>query len=161
MHRGAWRATVHGVAKSWTQLNNSHFHFSFSPVCGIQASGVLPWSGHHINLWDGHIPRLAAKLGTVHRHMHIFWDDTPLPTVACLLAHQLQGESCQGLENGSKETSCGWRRALGIWPSHRRWSVQLSSCWARATLLPMPVVLWVAPFSKPGIGGFCSDYAWA
>ena len=27
MDRGAWQATVHGVAKSWTQLNDSHFHF--------------------------------------------------------------------------------------------------------------------------------------
>jgi len=26
MVRGAWRATVHGVAKSWTQLNDSHTH---------------------------------------------------------------------------------------------------------------------------------------
>ena len=28
MDRGAWKATVHGVAKSWTQLSNFHFHFS-------------------------------------------------------------------------------------------------------------------------------------
>ena len=26
--RGAWWATVHGVAKSQTQLSDSHFHFS-------------------------------------------------------------------------------------------------------------------------------------
>ena len=26
MDRGAWQATVHGVAKSWTQLSNKHFH---------------------------------------------------------------------------------------------------------------------------------------
>ena len=25
--RRAWQATVHGVAKSWTQLSNQHFHF--------------------------------------------------------------------------------------------------------------------------------------
>ena len=25
MDRGAWRATVHGVAKSWTQLSNFYF----------------------------------------------------------------------------------------------------------------------------------------
>jgi len=30
MERGAWRATVHEVAKSWTRLSNSHFH-SFLP----------------------------------------------------------------------------------------------------------------------------------
>ena len=27
MDRGAWQATVRGVAKSWTQLSNQHFHF--------------------------------------------------------------------------------------------------------------------------------------
>ena len=27
MDRGAWRATVHGVAKSWTQLSYFHFHW--------------------------------------------------------------------------------------------------------------------------------------
>ena len=27
LDRGAWQATVHGVTKSQTQLNNFHFHF--------------------------------------------------------------------------------------------------------------------------------------
>ena len=27
MDRGAWQATVHGVAKSWTWLSHFHFHF--------------------------------------------------------------------------------------------------------------------------------------
>ena len=26
MNRGVWHATVHGVAKSWTQLSDFHFH---------------------------------------------------------------------------------------------------------------------------------------
>ena len=25
--RGAWQAAVHGVANSWTGLNDKHFHF--------------------------------------------------------------------------------------------------------------------------------------
>ena len=29
--RGAWWDTVHGVAKSWTQLSGEHFHVTFSP----------------------------------------------------------------------------------------------------------------------------------
>ena len=29
MDRGAWWATVHGVAKSWTRLSNCHFLFHF------------------------------------------------------------------------------------------------------------------------------------
>ena len=27
MDRGAWRATIHGVTKSQTQLSDFHFHF--------------------------------------------------------------------------------------------------------------------------------------
>ena len=27
--RGAWQATVHGVAKSWTKLRDFHFTFNF------------------------------------------------------------------------------------------------------------------------------------
>ena len=27
MDRETWQATVHGVAKSWTQLSDFHFHF--------------------------------------------------------------------------------------------------------------------------------------
>ena len=29
MNRGAWQATVHGVAKSWTRLSNKHFIFTW------------------------------------------------------------------------------------------------------------------------------------
>ena len=32
MDRGAWRATVHGVAKNLTQLSDYHFHFTFTLV---------------------------------------------------------------------------------------------------------------------------------
>ena len=30
--RGAWQATVHGVAKSGTQLSDFHHHFHIQPV---------------------------------------------------------------------------------------------------------------------------------
>ena len=30
MDRGAWQATVHGIAKSWTWLSDFDFHFSLS-----------------------------------------------------------------------------------------------------------------------------------
>ena len=29
MDRGAWRATVHGVTKSWTRLTDKYFHFQY------------------------------------------------------------------------------------------------------------------------------------
>ena len=31
MDKGAWQAAVHGVTKSWTGLNNQHFHFHDFP----------------------------------------------------------------------------------------------------------------------------------
>ena len=38
MDTGAWRAIVHGIAKSWTQLSDFHFHFlSFEDLGGISA----------------------------------------------------------------------------------------------------------------------------
>ena len=30
VHRGAWQATVHGVAKSWTRLSDFTFTFTFT-----------------------------------------------------------------------------------------------------------------------------------
>ena len=36
MDRGAWWATVHGVAKSWARLSDSHFHFHRSlMLCSV------------------------------------------------------------------------------------------------------------------------------
>ena len=40
MDRGAWRATVHGVTKSWTQL--SDFHFTSHSLGVVR----LPLCGH-------------------------------------------------------------------------------------------------------------------
>ena len=33
MDRGAWRATVHGVSKSWAQLSYLHFQTEFNLSC--------------------------------------------------------------------------------------------------------------------------------
>ena len=38
MNRGAWQATVHGVAKSWTRLSEKHFRGS---LAGVAFSGVM------------------------------------------------------------------------------------------------------------------------
>ena len=40
MDRGAWKATVYGIAKNWTQLNNQYFH-THIPV--KQSSFRLPF----------------------------------------------------------------------------------------------------------------------
>ena len=39
MERGAWRATVRGVTKSWTQLERLTFHL-FSRCQALSATGV-------------------------------------------------------------------------------------------------------------------------
>ena len=45
MDRGAWLAAVHGVAKSWTQLNDFTFTFYFHALEKEMAthSSVLAW----------------------------------------------------------------------------------------------------------------------
>ena len=45
MDRGAWRAAVHGVAKSWTRLSNFTFTFHFHALEKEMAthSSVLAW----------------------------------------------------------------------------------------------------------------------
>ena len=35
MDRGAWQATVHGVAESWTQLSDFHYGLSCPVACGV------------------------------------------------------------------------------------------------------------------------------
>ena len=45
MDRGAWRTTVHGVAKSWTQLSATRTHKLMQKACreaGIQGGSLLP-----------------------------------------------------------------------------------------------------------------------
>ena len=45
MDRGAWRATVHRVAKSRTRLSNQHFHFSvISSITVLDTEWCLRWS---------------------------------------------------------------------------------------------------------------------
>ena len=56
MDRGAWQATVHGVAKSETQLSNTHIHhhnstniiqFLSTPVCALAPNTSVKHIGWH------------------------------------------------------------------------------------------------------------------
>ena len=50
MDRGAWKATVHGVAKTWTWLSDKHVHISLSGHWLKQLAKI--WSGlHPSDLW--------------------------------------------------------------------------------------------------------------
>ena len=51
MDRGTWWATVHGVAKGRTRLNDSHFHFYFTPhfVLHIQPGSLQALCEHQLN----------------------------------------------------------------------------------------------------------------
>ena len=47
MDRGAWRATVHGVAKSWTRLSTHTYSGTFSSVQfshSVVSDSVTPWT---------------------------------------------------------------------------------------------------------------------
>ena len=66
MDRGAWRATVHGVAKSQTWLSNTHTHrlYQNSPP------EVLQWTGHkgtrkEERLWDTCINKHSKQINDI------------------------------------------------------------------------------------------------
>ena len=42
MDRGTWQAVVHGVAKSWTQLSDFHFHMSQNIYLSFSLKAGLP-----------------------------------------------------------------------------------------------------------------------
>ena len=44
MDRGTWQATVHRVPKSWTWLNDFHFHFS------VESSMAISLKNEHRNI---------------------------------------------------------------------------------------------------------------
>ena len=54
MDRGAWGATVYGVAKSWTQLNVQ------MPVCTHTASILITWH-LSLTLWCDGVTRKSAQ----------------------------------------------------------------------------------------------------
>ena len=63
MDRGGWRATVYGVAKSWTQLSDSHTH-----TCSAQG---LPGTHHSVQVSTAlrHGPqwhKVAARIQVSH-----------------------------------------------------------------------------------------------
>ena len=46
MDRGAWRATVHGVAKSWTRVHNAiSLHFTSHPSGHVLLTGAASVCG--------------------------------------------------------------------------------------------------------------------
>ena len=96
--------------------------------------------------------------------MHMFRSDVSLAVSVRFAARQLLGVRCQGLRNGSGETGCERRQVMGvaappnkvIHAAHRE--LQLSPCTVTANLLPMPLIVLVAPFPKHGVCELCSDW---
>ena len=48
MDRGAWWAIVHGIAKSWTQLSDWHFHFHVFSSSHVQ---MRVWTIKNVEHW--------------------------------------------------------------------------------------------------------------
>ena len=64
MDRGAWWATVHGVAKRWTWLNNLHFHFSQGfPGGSVVKESTCQCRRHGFDPWIRKIPTSGTSPG--------------------------------------------------------------------------------------------------
>ena len=47
MDRGAWQATVYGVSKGWTRLNDFHFPLGLTGLISLQFKGLSGLLQHH------------------------------------------------------------------------------------------------------------------
>ena len=128
MDAGAWWATVHGVAKSWTQLSDFTFTFHFHALKKEMAthSSVLAWripgTGE-----PGGLPSMGS-----HRVRHN-WSDLAAAAVAAAGAQNLQNVSLacgsfQVLNNqGPKDSG----RNFDL-PPITAWNLIEGLCWDRA-----------------------------
>ena len=69
MDRGAWQATVHGVANSQTEVNNEHFHFQIRCVNGPRLERTvlsLEHSPGFFSIWMSH-KKLAHEKNIQHK----------------------------------------------------------------------------------------------
>ena len=65
MDRGAWRATVHGVTKSWTQLSDYHTHTFYSVRTRVHLWEPHPLSWLSLPAWRNLIQDLQSSLITI------------------------------------------------------------------------------------------------
>ena len=97
MEGGAWQATVHGVAKSWTHLRNFTFIFLNGPEGEALYTGwelkKKKWRGGNFLILNHHLPL----------HPHVFEDsyfslvwNNCLITSPYLENNLKQGENCLG-----------------------------------------------------------------
>ena len=69
MDRGNWRATVHGVVKSWTQMTDFHFSSLHSVLEALGSSTSLLLTQIHSLLWLSHIPLYICATASVSIHL--------------------------------------------------------------------------------------------
>ena len=68
MDRGAWRATAHGVAKSWTELKQLSTHSSFREI-------VLNWGKFYFpaHIWQNLVTVLVVTIGEALLASNRWW----------------------------------------------------------------------------------------
>ena len=77
MDRGAWRAAVHGVTKSWTRLSNEHTHTGGFPGGSVVQNPACQWRRHRFDPWSRKIPHL--NYGATKPMRHNSWAHMPRP----------------------------------------------------------------------------------
>ena len=118
MDREAWRAAIHGVAKSWTQLWDFTFTFHFHALEKEMAthSSVLAWRIPGVGE-PGGLPSLGS-----HRVRHDWSDLAAAVAAAC--KHRLTFQGCT--HSHLKKKPCVFN--LGLWQlaDLQQWMTPLS-----------------------------------
>ena len=82
MDRGAWQATVHGVAKSWTRL--SDFHVTLHLVKMVEVASNGKWPGKDRDPTPGWVPEgPEPHCGCPKGKFHPQQESSLSPTLEC------------------------------------------------------------------------------
>ena len=117
MDRGAWRATVHGVTKSWTWLRDSHFPFTFKVE--DEESKKCGWGHVLVICWSNKRPQIEQLIATSIYHLTVLQvrNPTALPLVLWSGSQETETKVCSGLEKNALTYSNYW---LNPFPCTRR-----------------------------------------
>ena len=124
MDRGAWQATVHGIPKSWTWLNDFHFHFSVENSMAISLKNE-----HWIVIWSSSSTSWCIKKVKVRT-----WTDVCIPmflVTLFIVAKTRKQSKCPSTRWLDKQISITYN--YSAFKRKRIWYM-LQHCWTLKTL---------------------------
>ena len=132
MDRGAWRTTVHGVAKSWTRLSDQHTH----TLDGKVSAFVAFWSSTHCFTFWLHLLHSAWPWHSLSPGSFLYETSLSLHEVVV----RIKGEKCLVMFSLVQSLSCV-RLFVTPWIAAHQASLSITNSWSLLKLMPIESVV--------------------